>query len=390
MGISDLMAWFAGGSQRYMTLYHCMNQDLPWVILTVALDLAVASGYALIALHWWREQRNSSMTVAQHALKNMKNIFVFCGICGYLFIPIKMVWPAWRLYDLFLAVLAFYTWRYAWNARELKVIYHELTRTERLVHQLDEERAESRRKSLFLNSISHDLRTPLNGLMLQAQLAEMELGDLPLSAEQVAGQREALTVIRSNAKAVAALLDRLLEYGRVEGGEESFHPIAFDLDDLVNGVVGRFRAVAGEKRLTLEVSSPPGLSVYTDATILERIVSNLVDNALKFTHAGGVRLDVERTGDSVAIHVADMGPGIAPEHLGRIFDDFFQVGNDERDRTKGFGLGLAITRRLARQLGGDVGVSSRVGSGSRFTVVLPGVVARRDAVVPAEAAAGRG
>ena len=249
MGISDLLAWFAGGSRRYMTLYHCMNHDLPWVILTVALDLAVAAGYALIALHWWREQRNSSKTVAQQALKNMKNIFVFCGICGYLFIPIKMVWPAWRLYDLFLAVLAVYTWRYAWNARELKVIYHELTRTERLVQQLDEERAESRRKSLFLNALSHDLRTPLNGLVLQAKLAEMELDDLPLPPEQTAGQREALGVIRSNAKAVAALLDRLLEFGRAEGGEESLHPVAFDLDDLLHGVAGRFRAVAGGEGL---------------------------------------------------------------------------------------------------------------------------------------------
>jgi len=134
-----------------------MNHDTTWVIITVALDLAVALGYSLIALHWWRQQRGAQLSLAHRALGNMKNIFVFCGICGYIFIPIKMVWPAWRLYDLFLAVLAFYTWRYAWNARELKVIYDELTRSEELKRDVADLRTESLRKTFFLNSISHDL-----------------------------------------------------------------------------------------------------------------------------------------------------------------------------------------------------------------------------------------
>ena len=90
------------------------------------------------------------------ALGNMKRIFLFCGTCGYLFIPIKMFWPAWRLYDIFMIALVFFTWRYALNARQLRVVYHELSRTKQLAYELEESRAESRRKKL-LNAISHTI-----------------------------------------------------------------------------------------------------------------------------------------------------------------------------------------------------------------------------------------
>ena len=91
----------------------------------------------------------------------MKRIFLFCGTCGYLFIPIKMFWPAWRLYDFFMVALVYLHLAYALNARQLRVVYHELGRTKQLAFELEESRAESQRKSFFLNAISHDLRTPL-------------------------------------------------------------------------------------------------------------------------------------------------------------------------------------------------------------------------------------
>src|SRR5262245_34675099 len=111
--MTQLLNWFAGGASRYMTLVHCMNHDWFWIGLTVGLDLLVATGYVLIALHWWRNEANVAASPSKKALARMKNIFLYCGLCGYVFIPIKMVWPAWRLYDAFLAVLAYYTWRYA-------------------------------------------------------------------------------------------------------------------------------------------------------------------------------------------------------------------------------------------------------------------------------------
>src|SRR5262245_5423746 len=114
--------WFTGGAERpYMRLAGCMRHDVLWIGITLALDLAVASGYVLIAMHWWRNQKHLPDVPAKRALAHMRNIFLFCGICGYLFIPIKMFWPAWRLYDIFMGFLVYFTWRYALRARELKV-----------------------------------------------------------------------------------------------------------------------------------------------------------------------------------------------------------------------------------------------------------------------------
>src|SRR4051794_13574119 len=118
-----VLEWFSGGAEHpYMRLAGCMRRDYLWIGITVGLDLAVALGYLLIALHWWRNQRHMPATPAKRALGSMRNIFFFCGICGYVFIPIKMVWPAWRLYDVVMAVLLYYTWKYALGAKNLKVI----------------------------------------------------------------------------------------------------------------------------------------------------------------------------------------------------------------------------------------------------------------------------
>src|ERR1700722_2788302 len=126
--IIKLLNWFAGDG-RYMKLTHCMDHDVFWISTTVALDLLNAAGYSIIAWHWWQNARSLPKVPAKSALANIRNIFVFCGICGYLFIPVKMFWPAWRLYDIFLAVLVFFTWRYAFKARELKVVYSAIGST---------------------------------------------------------------------------------------------------------------------------------------------------------------------------------------------------------------------------------------------------------------------
>jgi len=124
MALMQLISWFAGGKNPYHTLYQCMHGDTPWIVITVVLDLAVAVGYLLIAKNWWENERQiEGINPAKIALGRLKNIFIFCGICGYVFIPIKMFWPAWRLYDVFVAVLVFFTWRYALKARDLKIIY---------------------------------------------------------------------------------------------------------------------------------------------------------------------------------------------------------------------------------------------------------------------------
>ena len=371
--------WFTGFG-RYHNLIQCMDGDILWIAITVALDLAVAAGYALIAMHWWRNARHLPDVPAKRALASMRNIFVFCGLCGYAFIPIKMFWPAWRLYDLFMFVLVYFTWKYAWSAKDLKVVYTELGRSSKLAEDLEKSREESRRKSFFLNALSHDLRTPLNGLILQANIAQISA-----QRNDVAALNAALGEIQSSTRATAELLDSLLAYARLDGAPDGESVSTFDLGGFLGALTARFALDAAHKGLTVKVEPPrPPARVTVDRGKLERVLSNLLSNAVKFTDKGGVRVEAEVSGPDVEIHVLDTGVGVEPRLQERLFDEFFQVHNDERDPRKGFGLGLAIARRLARQMGGDVTVTSAAGRGSRFSVILPGVAVAAAAAGPDE------
>ena len=367
--LGDLFRWFAGGPDGYMSLVHCMKGDTFWIVLTVALDLAVAVGYVLIARHWWENEKLLPASHAKLALGNMKRIFLFCGTCGYLFIPIKMFWPAWRLYDLFMIALVFFTWRYALNARQLRVVYHELGRTKQLAFELEESRAESRRKSFFLNAISHDLRTPLNGLMLQADLAE-----LSVSTEDAESLRESLREIKACARTTADLLGSFLELGKLDWSDDPTRESRFLLADLIGQVINRSRPLAERKGLELRFEAPAGLYLRSDRVKIERILQNLVGNGIKFTENGRIAVKVTTSGKDAVLEVVDTGVGIPLDLQETVFEEFYQVNNCERDSTKGFGLGLSIGRRLARQLRGDLIVESEVGRGSRFSVSIPGAV----------------
>jgi signal transduction histidine kinase len=280
---AGLWSWFSGGQQQYMKLSHCMNSDWFWIVLTVTLDVLVGVGYGIIAMHWWRNQRSLQPGPAKSALGSLRNIFIFCAFCGYIFIPMKMVWPAWRLYDIAMAVLVYFTWKYAWGARQLKVLYTELGKTEQLSTELQASREEARRKSFFLNAISHDLRTPLNGLTLQAHLAEInaENGDL----ESV---RESLAEIKASAKATADLLSSFLELGRLDWVQDQNSPSTFNLRSLIEVVASAHQAAAGQKGLKIHISSPADAVIFTDRVKLERVLGNLVGNAVKFTERGEI------------------------------------------------------------------------------------------------------
>jgi signal transduction histidine kinase len=367
--LGDLYRWLAGGPDGYMNLVHCMNDDTFWISLTVLLDLAVAFGYVLIAHHWWQNEKALPKCQAKVALGQMKRIFLFCGTCGYLFIPIKMFWPAWRLYDFVMIGLVFFTWRYALNARQLRVVYHELGRSKQLAYELEESKAESKRKSFFLNAISHDLRTPLNGLMLQAELAEMSA-----SGGDVESLRDSLREIKACARTTADLLASFLELGRLDWSDDSSREIRFDLAELIAQLASAARPLADMKDVEIRAEPPSGIYLVTDRLKLERILQNLLGNGVKFTERGRVEVIVKPSGRDLTIEVSDTGVGIPEAQLETIFDEFYQVNNSERDRGKGFGLGLSIARRLAHQLRGELAVESEVGRGSRFSVILRGVV----------------
>lgn len=377
--VSHWLTGASGDSPGYMKLSSCMRYDYLWIGITIALDLAVAAGYGLIAMHWWKNSRTLPPVPAKTALANMRNIFLFCGLCGYAFIPIKMVWPAWRLYDMFMVVLVYFTWRYAWKAKDLKVIYNELGQTTRLAADLEKSRKESAEKAFFLNAISHDIRTPLNGLMLQANLAEISA-----NSNDEATLKQSVIEMKSAAHTVAKLLDSFLEYAQLASPAHALQTTRFELKPVIDAMLDKFRYAATAKGLTLHARVPSDLTVRLDSTCLERILTNLLDNALKFTASGSVRMEAETNGNGLEIHVIDTGVGISAQHQAKLFDEFFQVDNVARDKAKGFGLGLAIAQRLARHMGGDVGVESAVGAGSRFTVAFPdAVVLQRDEHPPA-------
>ena len=372
--LGDLARWFSGGPDGYMTLVHCLKGDTFWISLTVLLDFAVAAGYLLIARHWRENERLLPESQAKSALGYMQRIFIFCGTCGYLFIPIKMFWPAWRLYDLAMMGLVFFTWRYALNARQLRVVYHELGRSKRLAFELEESKAESRRKSFFLNAISHDLRTPLNGLMLQADLAE-----LSEATDDVESLRDSLREIKACARNTADLLASFLELGRLDWSDDPGRMATFPMAEVVDLVVNAQRPMADQKGLELRSELPDGLHLRTDRMKLERILQNLVGNGIKFTERGRVEVVVATSGRDAVLKVVDSGVGIPPGQRESIFDEFYQLNNTQRDRSNGFGLGLPIARRLAGQLSGVLEVESEVGRGSRFTLILPGAVESPDA-----------
>ena len=209
--IRSFFGWFSGGADQYCTLRMCMHSDYLWIVITVCLDFAVTAGYAVIAYHWSKNERVLPPSPARTALRTMRNIFAFCGVCGYLFVPVKMYWPAWRLYDLFMVGLVFYTWRYALSSKNLKVIYSAIGRSNQLAQDLAASREESKQKSFFLNAISHDLRTPLNGLLLHANLAELHI-----AKGEASEVSQSIAEIKAAGRLTADLLDRLLEFARLQ------------------------------------------------------------------------------------------------------------------------------------------------------------------------------
>ncbi|WP_207481400.1 ATP-binding protein [Arenibaculum pallidiluteum] len=223
----------------------------------------------------------------------------------------------------------------------------------------------NRAKSSFLAAASHDLRQPVQGLVLL----------LPTLADHVASPlgRTILATARQAADAMRHLLDTLLDMSRLDAGLIVPHVEEFPLSRVLDELAIH-RPVAVQKGLELRIADSKAV-VRTDPGLLGRMLGNLIENAIKYTDDGRIAVDARLDGPLLQISVADTGPGIPPDHLGRIWDEFHQVGNPERDRSRGLGLGLAIVQRLSRLLDIPVSVESRFGEGSTFSVSVPVVSA---------------
>ncbi len=212
--------------------------------------------------------------------------------------------------------------------------------------------------------MSHEIRTPMNGILGMAQA--MAADPLPEA------QRARLEIISESGEALLAILNDILDLSKVEAGKLDLEVVPFDLGRLLNSLSSTFAATAGDRGLDLDVDLGSAAGVYQgDPTRLRQILSNLVSNALKFTAEGGVSIKARRAGESLTLEVIDTGQGMDDEVLNRIFTPFAQADSSTTRRFGRTGLGLSIVRELARRMGGDVSVASRVGVGSRFAVVLP-------------------
>jgi PAS domain S-box-containing protein len=251
--------------------------------------------------------------------------------------------------------------------------FADITVQKALQRELDVRRREAEeasvRKTRFLAAVSHDIRTPANAISLLAELIRRTAANPALVAEVPDLARE----MHESAMALVNLLGDVLDVARFDSGKIEMQESEVSLGELLSEEYRRMQPLAREKGLSLELAPPPEpIRVRADRIKLSRVVGNLVGNAIKFTDRGSVRLETALNGEGWAdVRVSDTGLGIAPEHQRHIFDEFFQLGNPERDRNKGTGLGLAICKRLVDAMGGRIAVHSTPGVGSTFTVSLP-------------------
>ena len=220
----------------------------------------------------------------------------------------------------------------------------------------------NRAKSRFLAAASHDLRQPMHALgLFVGQLSDMI---------QYPEARKIVDQVHASVEAMEQLLNALLDISKLDAGVLTPQIEDFPLATLLQRMENNFAAEARAKGLRLRVR-PCHLAVRSDPLLLERIIMNLVSNAVRYTERGGVMVGCRRRGKRVRIDVWDSGIGIAEDKQGEIFQEFIQLGNPERDRSRGLGLGLAIVERLARLLNHRIDLVSTPGRGSRFSIELP-------------------
>ncbi len=226
-------------------------------------------------------------------------------------------------------------------------------------------------KTQFLAAVSHDLRTPVNAVSLQAELLGylVEGADppVPVDLRDLAGD------LRKAAGGLVELVNDLLDLARFDSGRIDHRPTDFAPEEWLETTLGPLRTTASTKGLALSWRvDRPGRILHADRVKLGRVLTNLVGNALKFTEAGSVAVWLGADdGGRLVLAVTDTGLGIPADQLGRIFDEFAQLRNPERDRSKGVGLGLAICRRLIETADGHLEARSQVGLGSTFTATYP-------------------
>ena len=252
----------------------------------------------------------------------------------------------------------------------------------------DIRRLESLRRD-FVANVSHELRTPVTAVLSAAETLDIALDKDP------AGARRFLGIIERNAARLQGLIEDLLDLSRIESRELRLRPEKFGVESFAAHLVGLFRERTDKKKITLKLEcAPPTLELECDRRAMEQVVTNLVDNAVKYCPGGStITIFAERCAEkekSTRLRVVDDGPGIAAQHLGRLFERFYRVDAGRSREMGGTGLGLSIVKHLVEAMGGSIDVKSVVGKGTTFDVKIPDASGRsreRSSAPSADAAA---
>lgn len=234
-----------------------------------------------------------------------------------------------------------------------------------LVEQLRAQKAEAERaniaKSHFLAAASHDLRQPLHALTLFTSVLDETI--------QYPKVRHVVDQIKKSVDALQNLFNALLDISRLDAGVMKVEKTDFYLQTILEKLANDFDPQASEKGLHINWPTCT-FCLHTDQNLLEQILRNYISNALRYTDNGEITITCETNEDAIKINIVDTGPGIAEEKQQLIFEEFRQLNNPERDRSKGLGLGLAIVQRTARLLGHPIAVESQLGKGSTFSITV--------------------
>lgn len=279
------------------------------------------------------------------------------------------------------------------NVLEYQAVGHDITLRKEaeaaLLHAKEAAEAADRAKSEFLAIVSHEIRTPINGVIGFAQI----LADSPLSPEQ----REQVEIIKSSGHALEKLIADILDLSKIEAGKIEIESAPFALHRCVEEVLAFFQPRARSAALALQANIDPDVPqiVNSDEARLRQILTNLIGNAIKFTDRGGITVNVSCVrGEPVSmqdtrrtlrlfISVTDTGIGIPAEKLSRLFKPFSQVDSSSERRRSGTGLGLIISKRLCELMGGSISVDSKPGEGTTFRFSVLSDFERSDTVFPA-------
>lgn len=390
--------WRARLLQRLSTARSTSMADRLRATVASNALLGACNGSAALFMLWLDPARDAILTMilvswGAGAVSTSSTVMrAFLAYAGLIFVPTALMWfmsgtavglAVGALVLMFFGVQTRFARRNLETFEESFRIRLEniaLTRSlqaerEQLAAAHDSAVRANQEKSRFLAGASHDLRQPLQAMSLNVgALQRMSIGgepgaivnDVALSLEQL-----------------RSMLDALLDLSKLDAGMVVPHLQAVRVDRLLAALGSGFRALATNQGLTLQVECPDDLAAHTDAELLRRMLANLLDNAIKFTDHGGIQLKARRAGAHIEISVRDSGPGIAPEHHHRIFDDLVQL--DARSaRVRGHGLGLGIVRRLAKLLQIEVSLDSAPGQGAVFRLSIPAAI---DTHVATEAAA---